>query len=66
MKKTLFILLGFILVISMMLVACKSTTTTYNYDDNGTDDYHVKAGHNYDHCSHHRARHDHCRSAHGR
>jgi peptide/nickel transport system substrate-binding protein len=28
MKKTLFILLGFILVISMMLVACKSTTTT--------------------------------------
>jgi peptide/nickel transport system substrate-binding protein len=28
MKKTLFILLGFILVISMLLVACKSTTTT--------------------------------------
>ncbi len=28
MKKTLFILLGFILVISMLLVACKSTPTT--------------------------------------
>jgi peptide/nickel transport system substrate-binding protein len=28
MKKTLFILLGFILVISMLLVACKSTATT--------------------------------------